>query len=211
MSYIKTEKLIDGLEALRKSLCAYGSLANRCDCKFGISEKTTKGSEQTGCSELRQAIEMLKQKSTTEENLLNEAIRMATEAHAGQLDKIGRPYIEHPIAVMNMLDSQDEKIVAVLHDTIEDTDLTVHDLYRAFPNYIVEAVIAITRLKGESSLDYLTRVANNSLARAVKKKDMAHNMSYERLMKLDKETRDRLIQKYQKNIALLENLIDAMD
>lgn len=128
---------------------------------------------------------------------LVDAIRIAVDAHGYQLDKAGLPYILHPLHVMNSVDSIDAKIVAVLHDTIEDTTQTLAGLCSAgFSPEIVNAVDAISKRKGESYDDYLARVKANPLALRVKLADMAHNSSSQRLEALEPGERKYLEGKY---------------
>jgi (p)ppGpp synthase/HD superfamily hydrolase len=92
-------------------------------------------------------------------NLLIAAIALAKKAHQNQFDKAGKPYLNHPIRVMNNVDSYEEKIVAILHDAIEDSDLTLVDLVELkFPIKIIEAIEAITKRNGEDYESYLQRV-----------------------------------------------------
>lgn len=134
---------------------------------------------------------------------------IATRAHTGQTDKSGAPYIQHPAAVVSILTrapgfdefTRDEQEVAIamawLHDVLEDTSITSHDLQtQGMPAAVVEGVIALTHLPKEPRLTYYSRVKGNSLARLVKMADMAHNASPERLLRLDPDTRARLEQKY---------------
>ncbi len=113
---------------------------------------------------------------------LEKAIALAKDAHQGQVDKAGAPYISHPLSVMNQVQTLEEKIVAVLHDTIEDTPLTLADLEReGFPAHILEAIDAISKRKGESEAHYLERVMANRLALRVKIADVTDNMRLERI------------------------------
>ena len=83
--------------------------------------------------------------------LLEKALRIAVEAHAGQVDKSGKPYIFHPLRVCCRCFTDEEKIVALLHDTIEDTEITAEDLLsEGFPPYIVEAILSISRNEDET-------------------------------------------------------------
>ncbi|MCY7332168.1 MAG: hypothetical protein LH649_05810 [Pseudanabaena sp. CAN_BIN31] len=93
------------------------------------------------------------------ESLLAVAIAIAYQAHDGQIDKAGKPYISHPLTVMAQMDTIESKIVAVLHDAIEDSDLTIADLVKqGFPEFITEAIAAITKLDGELYENYILRV-----------------------------------------------------
>ena len=97
-------------------------------------------------------------------SLLDQAMELATAAHAGQLDKAGRPYILHPAAVAALCQNEDEKIVAWLHDVLEDTDVTAEELSRIFPEYIVEAVCSLTRHPNEDYMDFIRRAEKNPTA-----------------------------------------------
>ncbi|SER65159.1 HD domain-containing protein [Actinokineospora terrae] len=128
---------------------------------------------------------------------LDDAVRIARAAHGEQLDKSGLPYIEHPLRVMANVATDHERMTAVLHDVVEDTEVTLADLAEAgCPPEVVAAVDAISKRPGESQPDYLTRVAANPIALAVKHADIADNSSPARLAKLDQATRDRLREKY---------------
>lgn len=135
----------------------------------------------------------------------------ATKAHEGQVDKLGMPYIEHPKAVAQILvssptyrtlsaiDKQRAVKIALLHDILEDTDITVEDLYAVgFDKQIVEAVILLTYHKSVSRDEYYDAILPNHLARVVKVADLIHNNLPERTSCLDVETRERLATKYDK-------------
>ena len=97
---------------------------------------------------------------------------LATKAHEGQTDKAGLPYISHPQRVTARLDAPEAKVVGWLHDTVEDTPLTVHDIEAAFGPETAAAVDAISRREGEAWSDYLDRVAADPIARQVKISDL---------------------------------------
>jgi (p)ppGpp synthase/HD superfamily hydrolase len=107
------------------------------------------------------------------------ALAIATEAHAGQ--KYGdEPYIMHPIRVaLRLVDDSDLYVAGLLHDVLEDSDLTYVDLHNAgIPKNIVDVVIVVTRRKGESYMEYIERVANDpSDAWKVKRADLYENLS----------------------------------
>ncbi len=133
------------------------------------------------------------------------AKRIATDAHAGQTDKSGHPYIHHPERVAARLHSADERAVAWLHDVIEDTTVTSDDLRDAGVNPdVIEAVEAITHRHGEPRTDYLTRVVANPLATRVKRADVADNTAPQRTAQLDPATRRRLESKYAQTVAFLD-------
>lgn len=136
--------------------------------------------------------------------MFNKALLLATKAHAGQVDKAGKPYLLHPIAVADMLKAEEEKIVALLHDVVEDTSLTLIDLRNeGFPDRIVEAVDAITKRSGFSYEEYLQRVKQNPLALAVKIADMTHNMDLSRIANPTQKDYAR-VEKYKKLIKKLK-------
>ena len=130
--------------------------------------------------------------------LLDLAIQIAEKAHEGQLDKADQPYILHPLTVMAQMDDVESKIVAVLHDAIEDSDLTITELsQQGFPELITEAISAITKLDGELYDDYLLRVMGNAIAIKVKIADVQHNMDISRIANPTVKDFQRL-EKYQK-------------
>jgi len=137
-------------------------------------------------------------------NMLIKAIEIALCFHGRQLDKAGMPYILHPLHVMDKVNGIEAKIVAVLHDTVEDTNLTLEALANAgFDDTIVNAIDAISKRKGETNEDYWTRVKSNKLALQVKLVDIAHNSSEERLAALSDEQATYLRDKYAKAKAFL--------
>lgn len=117
-----------------------------------------------------------------ESESVSKALRLATAAHKGQVDKAGIDYIKHPIAVAESLDTEDEQITALLHDTVEDTEVTLEDLKsEGFSDTVLHAVYCLTHKKDESRGTYLLRVAENPLAVKVKLADLAHNSDLSRL------------------------------
>ncbi len=143
----------------------------------------------------------------TLETLLETAIAIAKTVHQNQLDKAGKPYIGHPLRVMNQLDTLDAKIVGVLHDTIEDSDLTLTDLKdQGFPEEIITAIAAITKQPGEDYETYLKRVMANPLALRVKIADMTDNLDISRIENPTPKDWQRL-EKYQ---AILPRLQAAL-
>ena len=116
------------------------------------------------------------------------ALKIATEAHAGQVDKSGVDYINHPIAVASFCRNPRAKVAALLHDTIEDTSVTEADLRRlGLDEDIVDAVVLLTKpgdFDKDRDLDtYLLKIKNNPIAREVKICDLLHNMDPKRTMK----------------------------
>lgn len=122
------------------------------------------------------------------------AIRMATDAHWGQVDKNGDPYILHPIRVMMKMDTEFERICAVLHDVLEDDKRGRFDFYEV--ENVYDVLVLLTREKDEPYMDYIKRLAENPVARKVKIADIVDNMDPERMNRLDPKTRERLSNKY---------------
>jgi GTP diphosphokinase / guanosine-3',5'-bis(diphosphate) 3'-diphosphatase len=113
---------------------------------------------------------------------LERAIEIAARAHAGQIDKGGEPYILHPLRVMQAQTHIDARIAAVLHDVVEDTEVSFAVLEQeGFSPLVVEAVKALTKLPGEKRLEAAARAVQNPIARVVKLADVADNMDLRRL------------------------------
>ena len=107
--------------------------------------------------------------------LTNKALRIAYDAHAGQLDKCGTPYIAHPLHVAEQMDDETSTCVALLHDVVEDSDVTLDDLARDFPPEVIEGVRLMTHEPGVDYLDYVRAIKGNAVAKKVKLADLAHN------------------------------------
>jgi (p)ppGpp synthase/HD superfamily hydrolase len=121
---------------------------------------------------------------------LEEAIRIAAEAHRGQRDRAGAPYILHPLRMMLRMRTDAERIAAVLHDVVEDTAWTLDDLRaRGFPAGVLAAVDALTRRPGEAYDAFVERAAAHPVARRVKLVDLEDNLD---LRRLDAVTADDL-------------------
>lgn len=135
---------------------------------------------------------------------LEDAIILASKKHVGQKDKLGEPYILHPIRVMSKLSDPTARIVAILHDTIEDTDLTIEDVREAGASEdIIEALMLLTKEKGKDYTKYLSDVEKNPLAKMVKLADIADNSDPDRLNKLPSDIRKKLQEKYSKAKEML--------
>lgn len=138
---------------------------------------------------------------------LERAIEIATAAHQGQTDKNGVPYIEHPLAVMAKVSTLDEKIVAVLHDVLEDTSITVDDLRaEGATESQIAALIAVTRQPGEAYLDAIRRALHDAIGRVVKRADHEHNSDPARLTLLAPDVAARLRMKYDAVRPLFEEI-----
>ena len=133
------------------------------------------------------------------------AYKIAKKAHLGQVDKAGEDYIKHPEKVASFVKTDEEKAVAYLHDVIEDTELTLENLYEYdFSKEVIEAVDIITKKRGEDYQSYLNSVKKNKLARAVKLADLRHNSDLTRLTKVTEKDIERK-EKYQKAINFLNS------
>ena len=116
------------------------------------------------------------------ESILEKAEKLAREAHKGQKDKSGADYIEHPLRVSYRCDDEKAKIVALLHDTIEDTYVTPQLLRTiGFDDDIVEAVLALSRRTDETYAEFIVRASQNEIAKKVKIADLEDNMDIRRL------------------------------
>ena len=133
---------------------------------------------------------------------VKKALEFATEKHKGQLDRAGKPYIEHPKAVAKMLKGEDEKIVAMLHDTVEDTDATIEEIRSKFGEKIADAVKCLTHENGVPYMDYIRGIKGNELARKVKLADLTHNMDLNRLPEVTDKDIER-IEKYKEAYEFL--------
>lgn len=138
---------------------------------------------------------------------LSAADHLAAEAHAGQVDQSGRPYVEHVRAVRDLLAEHGEhaQMAGVLHDVLEDTPLTAEDLRRrGCPEQVVAAVEAVTRRTGEDYVTMVRRAAADPLGRLVKLADNAHNSDETRLGALPAARARQLRAKYAEARAILD-------
>ena len=126
-------------------------------------------------------------------NLLEKAISIAVQAHAGQTDKSGKPYILHVLRVMMKGKSEDEMIGGILHDLVEDTDWTFEQLKEeGFPQHIITALELVTRKDREKYSDFIQRISGNPLAVAIKLNDLEDNMNVNRLNEVTVKDAERL-------------------
>lgn len=141
---------------------------------------------------------------------LDSAIHIATEAHYDQKDKGGQPYILHPLRVMMLVEGEEAQIVAVLHDVLEDTEVTREDLEReGFSEKVITALEKLTHKEGESYSDYVLRVKSDELARQVKLADLKDNARIDRayLRPFNLEGGTRKLMKYMASFKFLTNQI----
>jgi len=142
----------------------------------------------------------------TKKLYLDRAIELAKQHHEGQTDKAGNPYIEHPLRVMNQVESEEEKIVAVLHDIVEDTDISLDDLRNeGFSKEVVSAVECLTKQDGENYDSYIERISFNPLAVKIKLADLEDNRDLTRLPEVTDKDLER-VEKYDKALEKLTRL-----
>ncbi|VKU01942.1 metal dependent phosphohydrolase, HD region [Streptococcus pneumoniae] len=135
--------------------------------------------------------------------MIDIALAIAKKAHAGQVDKAGVDYIQHPLYVASQVNTEQEKAVALLHDVIEDSDITAADLFASgLSNEVVTAVQILTKKKGQSYQEYLGKVKSNNLARVVKLADLKHNSDLSRLKSVTNTDYER-VKKYKNAIYCL--------
>ena len=127
-------------------------------------------------------------------------------AHGEQVDKGGNPYFLHPEIVATQCNTEKEKIVALLHDVVEDTDVTLTDLASyGFGTDVINAIDAITKRKGEPYQTYLKRVKQDPIARVVKLADLWHNSQLSRLNReITPKDIERVV-RYQHSIQFLQD------
>ena len=126
------------------------------------------------------------------------ALFIALHAHSDQKDKSGEQYILHPMRVATEMYTDEGRVVALLHDVVEDTNVTIEDILYAFDEEIANAISAITHIPNEPNVDYIKRVKDNPLATSVKLQDLKDNMSPRRMAMIDSKDRERLFAKYTK-------------
>ncbi|MFJ2710228.1 HD domain-containing protein [Pseudomonas sp. NPDC087346] len=136
---------------------------------------------------------------------LERAIAIAATAHAGQVDKGGAPYILHPLKVMLRMTTLEERIVAVLHDVVEDCGISLDDLRKeGFSEEVLSAIESVTKVPGESYGDFVERAALNPIGRLVKLADLEENSDLSRIASPSWEDLER-IEKYRRAIGRLRS------
>ena len=130
------------------------------------------------------------------------AIKIAFDAHMGQLDKSGVPYILHPIHLAEQMKTEEECIVALLHDTVEDTNVTFEQLEKEFSKTVIDALKLLTHDKSVEYMEYVRKIKDNPIARKVKLADLYHNSDISRLLVVTGKDTNR-IEKYKKAINYL--------
>ena len=133
------------------------------------------------------------------------ASKIAYKAHEGQTDKAGVPYIFHPIHIAEQMDNEESCVVALLHDVIEDSNITLEYLSKYFSEDIIEALRILNKEENDDYVEYIKRVKTNKLATKVKLKDLEHNMDLTRLDEINDDDRNRS-KKYSDAIRYLEDV-----
>ncbi len=135
---------------------------------------------------------------------LEETIVLVAQAHQGQVDKAGEPYILHPIRVMLRVKELTTRQVALLHDVVEDTEVTLNDLRQfGYTDEVIEAVELLTHGPQDDYETYIEQIARNPIAREVKLADLADNLDVTRLSRITEATERRLA-RYRRAVARLE-------
>lgn len=142
--------------------------------------------------------------------MLSRMISLATKRHAGQFDKGGRPYILHCLTVMHRLRTDDEELqcIAVGHDLIEDTDVTVRELEAlGFSPRVVEGILCLTKFKQQPDSDYRAGVKANRDAVLVKMQDLRHNSDIRRLKGVTERDIARMVRYHEFYLELASTLV----
>ncbi|MBE6588118.1 MAG: bifunctional (p)ppGpp synthetase/guanosine-3',5'-bis(diphosphate) 3'-pyrophosphohydrolase [Ruminococcaceae bacterium] len=131
------------------------------------------------------------------------ALRLCFDAHKDQVDKTGLPYVFHPFHLAEQMENETATVVALLHDVVEDTDITLSDISgMGFGDEVVEALRLLTHASGVPYMDYVAEIRKNPVAAAVKKADLMHNSDLSRLDVVDEKALKRK-EKYKAALKLL--------
>ena len=136
--------------------------------------------------------------------LTKKALVISFNAHKNQVDKSGMPYVYHPFHLAEQMKDEFTTCVALLHDVVEDTDITLEDLKgQGFPREVTDAIALMTHNDAVPYLDYVEKIKDNPIARAVKLADLNHNSDLTRLDVVDGKALER-VEKYKKAIDILK-------
>ena len=131
-------------------------------------------------------------------------MRIAYKAHDGQKDRSGLPYIMHPVHLAEQMTDEDSCVVALLHDVVEDTDVTIGDLVnKGFTPNQISAIKAMTHEKTVPYMVYIKKLSKNPLASVVKRADLAHNMDLSRIPNPTESDKSRL-SRYTEALRILD-------
>lgn len=136
-------------------------------------------------------------------NLTTKAMKIAYTAHHGQVDKGGLPYIFHPYHLAESMDDEISCCAALLHDVVEDTDVTMEDLAKEFPEEVIDVLKLLTHRKGVPYFDYVRKIKDNPIAVKIKLADIAHNSDQSRCPGLTEEQLAYFRSKFEKAKAIL--------
>ena len=132
------------------------------------------------------------------------ALQISFNAHKEQMDKSDMPYVYHPFHIAEQMDDEYSICVALLHDVVEDTDITLDDLKsKGFPDEVIKALALMTHKDNDDYFDYIRALKDNALARKVKLADLAHNSDLTRLNQIDDKAIER-VNKYKQATLILE-------
>jgi len=139
--------------------------------------------------------------------LTNKAMKIAYEAHHGQTDCNGVPYIFHPYHIAEQMTDEISVCVALLHDVVEDTEVTIEQLEKEFPSEVTEAVRLLTHNSDTDYFEYVKSIRTNSIAKTVKLADLAHNSDHTRITDTNSVSPEKIQywnEKYYKAHLILE-------
>ncbi len=137
--------------------------------------------------------------------LTKKALKISFDAHKNQFDKSGMPYVYHPFHLAEQMDDEYSVCVALLHDVVEDTDITLNDLISCgFPEEVSDALEMMTHDDSVPYLDYVRKLKSNVIAKKVKLADLNHNSDLSRLDVVDNAALER-VEKYKKAIDILKS------
>lgn len=136
-------------------------------------------------------------------DLTKKALKLCFEAHKDQVDKTGLPYVFHPFHLAEQMDDEISTVCALLHDVVEDTDMTFEDLIQmGYPQEVIEVLKLLTHEKEIPYMDYIKKLSTNPIAKKVKIADLMHNSDNTRLSVIDDYAKKRC-QKYKEALEIL--------
>ena len=147
-------------------------------------------------------------------DILYKTLELVLKVFDEKVDKGGLPYFNHLFKVYGGVSSYDEKIVALLHDIVEDTDITFNDLEEfGYDNNIIDALKILTKKKGEYYPDYIDRIinSNNKIAVSVKLSDLKHNMDITRIKNPTVNDYERISKRYEPAYIKIKNKLDELE
>ena len=149
------------------------------------------------------AMKLVRKSMMNFDELREKAMQIAEKVHKNQVDKAGKPYILHPVRVERRCTRQEDRLVALLHDTVEDGNIaSEYLLLVGFSQEVVDAVLSVSRKRGEDYFEFIQRCKANPIGRRVKICDLEDNMDITRLNQLTEKDIERL-KKYHKAYKIL--------